>query len=163
MQQIHGPEMGQRPEMEQRPDMVQHAIRGITCCIPCYPSSKNPKGLHSRDCTAQKSGLPIEVPHSIVSNNNLRNVQNVQNVHTPDGRNVENTPSCQLKPKRARTTFRREHLEIFENVYKDNKYPGNERIQQLALQLNLTFSNVLIWFKNRRSKDRQDPNKENKK
>ena len=73
MQQSHGPDMGQRL------DMVQPAIRGI----PCYRSS--------RHCAAQKQGLPIEVPHSIISNNNLQNVQ------TPDGRNVE-TPLNQLQP-----------------------------------------------------------------
>ena len=60
-----------------------------------------------------------------------------------------------------RTTFRGGQLDTLENVYKDNRYPGNERIQQLALELNLTFSNILIWFKNRRAKD--NTNKENKK
>ena len=148
MQQIR------RPEMRQRPDIVQPAIRGIPgvipCCTPSHHSSKNPKGLHSRHCTSRKYKLPIEVPHSIVSNNNLENVQNVQNI--PDGRNDEN-PTNGSKPKRNRTTFRGEHLESLENVYKDNKYPGNERMQQLALELNLTFGNVLHWFKNRRSKD----------
>lgn len=181
MQQIHRPEMGERPEMGQRPDMAQHAIRGRPCCIPCYPSYKNPKGLHSKHCAAGKEGIPIEVQHSIVSNNHLQNVQNVQDVQNVQNvqnvwnvQNVQNpvekcagkcagNPPNGLKPKRDRTTFRGEHKEIFENVYKDSKYPGNERIQQLALQLNLTFSNVLIWFKNRRAKDRQNPNKENKK
>ena len=85
MQQIYRPEMGHRPEMRQRPDMVQHTIRGIPCCIPCYPSSKNPKGLHSKHCAAGKEGFPIEVLLSIVSNNTLQNVQNIQNVQ-----NVQN-------------------------------------------------------------------------
>ena len=151
MQQIHGPDMGQRPDIGQRPDMVQPAIRGIPgnlipggCyCTPCYPSSKHPKGLHSRNCEAQKQGLPIEVP----------NVPNVQNVQTPDGRNAENPPN-QGKPKRIRIAFSKRQVEILDNVYKDNKYPGNIGIQQLALQLNLTFNNVQFWFKNRRRLDR---------
>ena len=43
---------------------------------------------------------------------------------------------------------------------KDEKYPSDTKIEQLAQQLDVNFDNVLNWFKNRRSKG---PSKKNKK
>jgi hypothetical protein len=57
-------------------------------------------------------------------------------------------------------SFSSNQRSILENVYKDDKYPSDTRIEQLAQELDVNFNNVLYWFQNRRSKG---PSKKNKK
>jgi hypothetical protein len=111
---------------------IEPAVRGIQGGCPCHPGSTGPAGLHSDHCATQ-------------------NNPNV--VKTPVGESGGN-PQNPAKPKRIRIAFSKRQVEILDNVYKENKYPENIRIQQLTLQLNLTFNNVQFWFKNRRRLDR---------
>ena len=48
---------------------------------------------------------------------------------------------------------------ILDNVYKENKFPGDIRMQELAGQLNVSFNIVKIWFEDRRRLERTKENK----
>jgi homeobox protein Nkx-1 len=56
------------------------------------------------------------------------------------------------KPRRARTAFTYEQLVALENKFKTTRYLSVCERLNLALSLNLTETQVKIWFQNRRTK-----------
>ncbi|VDP70136.1 unnamed protein product, partial [Echinostoma caproni] len=69
--------------------------------------------------------------------------------------------STNVKPRRARTAFTYEQLVTLENKFKTTRYLSVCERLNLALALNLTETQVKIWFQNRRTKwKKQNPGKE---
>merc|ERR1719392_119866 len=58
--------------------------------------------------------------------------------------------------KRDRTTFTHKQLGILEELYKKTNYPDIFAREEVALKCNLAESKVIIWFKNRRAKERNN-------
>ena len=62
------------------------------------------------------------------------------------------------KPRRARTAFTYEQLVSLENKFKTTRYLSVCERLNLALSLNLTETQIKIWFQNRRTKwKKQNP------
>ncbi|GMS93505.1 hypothetical protein PENTCL1PPCAC_15680 [Pristionchus entomophagus] len=59
------------------------------------------------------------------------------------------------RPKRARTTFSEEQLRALDDNYRRNGYVTGEKRAKLAESLELTDTQVKVWFQNRRTKDRK--------
>ncbi|CAH2313083.1 homeobox expressed in ES cells 1 [Pelobates cultripes] len=54
--------------------------------------------------------------------------------------------------RRPRTAFTRNQIEILENVFRVNSYPGIDVREELANKLSLDEDRIQIWFQNRRAK-----------
>ncbi|XP_073447479.1 homeobox expressed in ES cells 1 [Aquarana catesbeiana] len=54
--------------------------------------------------------------------------------------------------RRPRTAFTRSQIEILENVFRVNSYPGIDVREELANKLSLDEDRIQIWFQNRRAK-----------
>ncbi|NWT96120.1 ANF1 protein, partial [Urocynchramus pylzowi] len=54
--------------------------------------------------------------------------------------------------RRPRTAFTRKQIEVLENVFKMNSYPGIDIREELARKLDLDEDRIQIWFQNRRAK-----------
>ncbi|XP_053325572.1 homeobox expressed in ES cells 1 [Spea bombifrons] len=54
--------------------------------------------------------------------------------------------------RRPRTAFTRSQIEILENVFRVNSYPGIDIREELANKLALDEDRIQIWFQNRRAK-----------
>ncbi|NXD06017.1 ANF1 protein, partial [Nothocercus nigrocapillus] len=56
------------------------------------------------------------------------------------------------RSRRPRTAFTRNQIDVLENVFKINSYPGIDIREELARKLNLDEDRIQIWFQNRRAK-----------
>ncbi|XP_066450692.1 homeobox expressed in ES cells 1 [Eleutherodactylus coqui] len=54
--------------------------------------------------------------------------------------------------RRPRTAFTRSQIEVLENVFRVNSYPGIDVREELANKLSLDEDRIQIWFQNRRAK-----------
>ncbi|XP_042310726.1 homeobox expressed in ES cells 1 isoform X2 [Sceloporus undulatus] len=54
--------------------------------------------------------------------------------------------------RRLRTAFTRNQIEVLENVFRVNSYPGIDVREELAQKLDLAEDRIQIWFQNRRAK-----------
>ncbi|XP_043934394.1 homeobox expressed in ES cells 1 [Protopterus annectens] len=54
--------------------------------------------------------------------------------------------------RRPRTAFTRNQIEMLENVFQVNSYPGIDVREDLAQKLDLDEDRIQIWFQNRRAK-----------
>uniref|UniRef100_A0A915AB23 Homeobox domain-containing protein n=1 Tax=Parascaris univalens TaxID=6257 RepID=A0A915AB23_PARUN len=59
------------------------------------------------------------------------------------------------RPKRPRTTFSATQLAELEKEYEHNPYLIGEERANLAEKLNLTDTQVKVWFQNRRTKEKK--------
>ncbi|XP_060567006.1 homeobox protein slou-like [Ruditapes philippinarum] len=85
----------------------------------------------------------------------------VSDMDTADGNEMKgklSDSSKHGKPRRARTAFTYEQLVALENKFKTTRYLSVCERLNLALALNLTETQVKIWFQNRRTKwKKQNP------
>ncbi|CAH2322836.1 NK1 transcription factor-related 2 [Pelobates cultripes] len=76
-----------------------------------------------------------------------------------DGHQKAKPPSSTTKPRRARTAFTYEQLVALESRFRSSRYLSVCERLSLALTLQLTETQVKIWFQNRRTKwKKQQPN-----
>uniref|UniRef100_A0A8C8RQ02 HESX homeobox 1 n=1 Tax=Pelusios castaneus TaxID=367368 RepID=A0A8C8RQ02_9SAUR len=57
--------------------------------------------------------------------------------------------------RRPRTAFTRNQIEVLENVFRVNSYPGIDVREELAHKLDLDEDRIQIWFQNRRAKQKR--------
>uniref|UniRef100_A0A4W3IPD9 Homeobox domain-containing protein n=1 Tax=Callorhinchus milii TaxID=7868 RepID=A0A4W3IPD9_CALMI len=57
--------------------------------------------------------------------------------------------------RRARTVFSRSQIEVLEEAFRRNCYPGIDVREQLAHKLTLDEDRIQIWFQNRRAKQKR--------
>ncbi|CAI2726596.1 unnamed protein product [Schistosoma spindalis] len=87
-----------------------------------------------------------KLDHSNISLNNYDNF-----IKNSMGRNVLIT-SDSRKPKRIRTAFSPAQLFQLESAFEKNHYVVGQERKDLATDLNLTETQVKVWFQNRRTK-----------
>jgi len=58
------------------------------------------------------------------------------------------------KPRRKRTVFTNQQLEVLEELFQKTEYPEYPLMEEVGLKINLSRSTVVFWFKNRRAKSR---------
>ncbi|CAH8496636.1 unnamed protein product [Schistosoma mattheei] len=87
-----------------------------------------------------------KLDHSNISLNNYDNF-----IKNSIGRNVLIT-SDSRKPKRIRTAFSPAQLFQLESAFEKNHYVVGQERKDLATDLNLTETQVKVWFQNRRTK-----------
>ncbi|XP_057379829.1 homeobox protein php-3-like [Daphnia carinata] len=77
-------------------------------------------------------------------------------VHSGGGGDPANGQS---RPRKTRTTFTGKQLFELERIFEQKKYLSSNERQEVARLLNVTGSQIKIWFQNRRTKwKKQDPN-----
>ncbi|ESO00414.1 hypothetical protein HELRODRAFT_134799, partial [Helobdella robusta] len=59
------------------------------------------------------------------------------------------------KPKRVRTAFSPNQLVQLEEAFDSNQYLVGQERKELAQSLNLTETQVKVWFQNRRTKHKR--------
>ncbi|GCB72392.1 hypothetical protein scyTo_0001971 [Scyliorhinus torazame] len=59
---------------------------------------------------------------------------------------------CWFRGRRARTAFTRNQIEVLEEEFQLNCYPGIDVREELAQKLTLDEDRIQIWFQNRRAK-----------
>uniref|UniRef100_A0AC34QJZ8 Homeobox domain-containing protein n=1 Tax=Panagrolaimus sp. JU765 TaxID=591449 RepID=A0AC34QJZ8_9BILA len=62
------------------------------------------------------------------------------------------------RPKRPRTTFSEQQLKILKIEFEKNPYLVGKERQKLAKDLDLTETQVKVWFQNRRTKYKKPSN-----
>ncbi|KAH7724718.1 ventral anterior homeobox [Aphelenchoides avenae] len=59
------------------------------------------------------------------------------------------------RPKRPRTTFSTQQLDVLEREFVKNPYLVGKEREKLAKELKLTETQVKVWFQNRRTKNKR--------
>jgi homeobox protein EMX len=65
------------------------------------------------------------------------------------------------KPKRIRTAFSPGQLLRLEEIFERNRYVVGCERKQLARDLNLSETQIKVWFQNRRTKHKREKHQEN--
>ncbi|CAB3408524.1 unnamed protein product [Caenorhabditis bovis] len=63
------------------------------------------------------------------------------------------------RPKRPRTVFTDQQLQILEQSFNDSGYLCGAERAQLAAKLGLSDNQVKVWFQNRRTKQKRESSK----
>ena len=100
-----------------------------------------------------------ECPDEIDIENDIDDEHNDGEYADKNGdKNSTSSESRAGKPRRARTAFTYEQLVALENKFKTTRYLSVCERLNLALSLNLTETQIKIWFQNRRTKwKKQNP------
>ncbi|KAG8431904.1 hypothetical protein GDO86_019534 [Hymenochirus boettgeri] len=99
--------------------------------------------------------IAYEIPISV--QNTERSLENEPSVRyqkfcTDEDRFTYKRELSWYRGRRPRTAFTRNQIEILENVFRINSYPGIDVREELASKLALDEDRIQIWFQNRRAK-----------
>ncbi|CAF0717630.1 unnamed protein product [Brachionus calyciflorus] len=100
---------------------------------------------------------------STSSNNEEIHINNGENINIESDNEEQNIDinsnsrcsSVGLKNRPNRTKFNESQIKALNNAFKQQKYPKDEQISQLAKQLNLKPRVITVWFQNARQKARK--------
>ena len=65
-----------------------------------------------------------------------------------------NDSQTSRKSRRERTVFTQKQLDVLEDLYRKTNYPDIFQREEVSLKCNLPEAKIIIWFKNRRAKER---------
>ncbi|KAF4024008.1 HESX1 [Cervus elaphus hippelaphus] len=92
--------------------------------------------------------LPQTVDHSVQEESILK----YEDYFSPSERLSLKRELSWYRGRRPRTAFTQNQIEVLENVFRVNCYPGIDIREDLAQKLNLEEDRIQIWFQNRRAK-----------
>ncbi|KAM7230074.1 hypothetical protein CapIbe_018791 [Capra ibex] len=92
--------------------------------------------------------LPQTVDHSVPE----ESVWKYEDYFAPSERLSLKRELSWYRGRRPRTAFTQNQIEVLENVFRVNCYPGIDIREDLARKLNLEEDRIQIWFQNRRAK-----------
>uniref|UniRef100_A0A3Q1MMM5 Homeobox expressed in ES cells 1 n=1 Tax=Bos taurus TaxID=9913 RepID=A0A3Q1MMM5_BOVIN len=92
--------------------------------------------------------LPQTVDHSVPE----ESVWKYEDYFAPSERLSLKRELSWYRGRRPRTAFTQNQIEVLENVFRVNCYPGIDIREDLAQKLNLEEDRIQIWFQNRRAK-----------
>ncbi|XP_020924663.1 homeobox expressed in ES cells 1 [Sus scrofa] len=92
--------------------------------------------------------LPCNVDHSVPEEGVLK----CENYFSASERLSLKRELSWYRGRRPRTAFTQNQIEMLENVFRVNCYPGIDIREDLARKLNLEEDRIQIWFQNRRAK-----------
>ncbi|KAM5315286.1 homeobox expressed in ES cells 1 isoform 1-T2 [Glossophaga mutica] len=129
------------------PSMKPHRPWADTCSSSekdinlCLPVPSLPNGIL----------LPCTVDYSVPEERVLK----YENYFTASERLSLKRELSWYRGRRPRTAFTQNQIEVLENVFRVNCYPGIDIREDLAQKLNLEEDRIQIWFQNRRAKLRR--------
>ncbi|KAG5197639.1 hypothetical protein JEQ12_008368 [Ovis aries] len=106
------------------------------------------KDRTSVPCIASGISLPQTVDHSVPE----ESVWKYEDYFAPSERLSLKRELSWYRGRRPRTAFTQNQIEVLENVFRVNCYPGIDIREDLARKLNLEEDRIQIWFQNRRAK-----------
>ena len=114
--------------------------------------------LQSRDHAPTTPPHPSSTPPAHLSDAERgQDDEEMDDMDDPDGASPDDHDASG-KPRRVRTAFTYEQLVALENKFRQTRYLSVCERLNLALALNLTETQVKIWFQNRRTKwKKQNP------
>ncbi|XP_007935452.1 homeobox expressed in ES cells 1 [Orycteropus afer afer] len=92
--------------------------------------------------------FPCTVDHPMAEERILK----YENYFSPSERLSFKRELSWYRGRRPRTAFTQNQIEVLENVFRVNCYPGIDIREDLAQKLNLEEDRIQIWFQNRRAK-----------
>ncbi|XP_044790311.2 homeobox expressed in ES cells 1 isoform X3 [Bubalus bubalis] len=109
---------------------------------------KTPQALGGHLRLFSGISLPQTVDHSVLE----ESVWKYEDYFAPSERLSLKRELSWYRGRRPRTAFTQNQIEVLENVFRVNCYPGIDIREDLARKLNLEEDRIQIWFQNRRAK-----------
>jgi len=135
-------------QQQQRPDSSnEHSDDPGSGSHPPADGASPPGGA-----AAQPGSALLSLPLSL-------NVANVSKRRKKEADSSAAAAAAGNRPRKTRTTFTGKQLFELERIFEQKKYLSSNERQEVARLLNVTGSQIKIWFQNRRTKwKKQDPN-----
>ena len=110
-----------------------------------YPNSPSPTDVKKFDSDFENTDIRMNKMHRLV----LRDDKSLDSL----GESYQNSPSpMKSKKKKTRTVFSRNQIYQLENAFEMKRYLSSAERSGLAAQLQLSETQIKIWFQNRRNK-----------
>ena len=114
---------------------------------------------HGSDTTPVVSAIAAESQILPVQSQSNSNSKRRKKDHMVAGDLASADSANGSRPRKTRTTFTGKQLFELERIFEQKKYLSSNERQEVARLLNVTGSQIKIWFQNRRTKwKKQDPN-----